>query len=147
MAFQVFVDADACPRPCLKILKRYQKEMGYMLITVASFNHNLDNEHHIIVGNEKDAADLAIVNRLSPGDLVVTQDWGLAALVLGKRAHALSPIGKVYSIDTMDFLLEERSMKAKFRKAGGRTRGPAARTNEDDQRFEKALLRLLTRLR
>ncbi len=146
MNVQVFVDADACPRACLQILKDYQKEYGYRLITVASFNHQIENPEHIIVGNEPDAADLAIINRMASGDLVITQDWGLAALVLGKAGHALAPTGRIYSDDNIDFMLETRAMSGKIRRQGGRTKGPAARNRQDDQRFERSLRKILQRL-
>lgn len=96
-----------------------------------------------MVGKGADAADLAVMNNTSTGDIVVTQDWGLAALVLGKGAFALSPSGRIYSEQNMDFLLEERFLKAKHRRAGGRTKGPAARTNQDDYRFEQSFLKVL----
>jgi len=88
-----------------------------------------------------------VVNNTSRGDIVVTQDWGLAALVLGKGAFAISPSGRIFSEDNIDFLLEERSLKAKFRRAGGRTKGPSARTREDDRRFQESFLLLVKRAR
>ena len=87
-----------------------------------------------------------MVNLSARGDLVVTQDWGLAAMVLGKGAAALSPTGRVFRKETIDFLLEERNLKAKHRRSGGRTRGPKKRTAEDDTRFKKNLYRLLQSL-
>ena len=143
MRGKVLVDADACPRSCMRILSEYQQVYGYRLITVASFNHNIENAEHIVVGSEKDAADLAVINRAQRGDLVVTQDWGLAALVLAKGAKALAPSGRIYTDDKIDFLLEERAIKAKIRRGGGRTRGASARRSADDLRFRRSLLRLL----
>lgn len=143
---KVIVDADACPRSCLDALKQEQGNFNYRLLTVASFNHNINNDDHIIVGNQADAADLAIINQVKKGDLVITQDWGLAALVLGKGGFALSPTGRIYNDANMDFMLEERSVKAKIRRSGGRTRGPSARKSEDDQRFHHSLLTLLKKM-
>lgn len=141
--FKVIVDADACPRACLQILQKHQKISGYRLVTVASVDHHIQNSDHIMVGKGADAADLAVMNNTARGDVVVTQDWGLAALVLGKGALALAPSGRIYSPDNIDFLLEERFLKAKHRRAGGRTKGPSARTNDDNQRFEQNFLKLL----
>lgn len=142
-ARQVIVDADACPRGALRILQRLQPECGYRLITVASFHHRIEGTEHVTVGDAPDEADLAVANRVRPGDIVVTQDWGLAALALAKGARCLSPNGFIYTSDRIDFLLDERHIKAKHRRAGGRTRGPQARTPEDDEAFEQALRRLL----
>lgn len=143
--FKVIVDADACPRSCLQVLQRHKKAWNYRLLTVASIDHRIDNSDHIVVGKGSDAADLAVINNTSKGDIVVTQDWGLAALILGKGALAVSPSGRIYTERNIDFLLEERSLKAKYRRAGGRTKGPSVRTGEDDQKFEKSLLALLGR--
>lgn len=146
MKAKVIVDADACPRSCLTMLKKEQTNYHYRLLTVASFNHQIDNEEHIVVDNGADAADLAIINHTQAGDLVITQDWGLAALVLGKGAFALSPSGRIYTNAKMDFMLEERSLKAKVRRSGGRTKGVSARRKEDDQRFHRAFLSILERM-
>lgn len=140
---KVIVDADACPRSCLSILSREQKRFSYRLITVASFNHKIDNSMHIIVGNEKEAADIAVINQVNREDLVVTQDWGLAALVLAKGGKAIAPSGRIYQDKDIDFLLEERSIKAKIRRSGTRTKGPKARRRQDDDKFHQSLLRIL----
>ena len=146
-SLQVIVDADACPRGAMEILRRLRREYGYQLVTVASFHHDLgrgnDGVEHVTVGDGPDEADLAVVNRTRPGDIVVTHDWGLAALALAKGARCLSPSGHVYTKERIDFLLDERHIKAKLRRAGGRTRGPRARSAGDDERFERALRALL----
>lgn len=183
----IIVDADACPRGAMDVLRRLQREFGYRLVTVASFHHDIgpslnrpgradrpgvggnhqeappagpgaDPDHpdardeagggspdreHVTVGDGPDAADFAVVNRTKAGDIVVTQDWGLAALVLAKGAFCLSPGGREYTPDRIEFQLDERHVKAKHRRGGGRTRGPRARTGADDERFEKTLRRLL----
>jgi uncharacterized protein YaiI (UPF0178 family) len=141
--FKVIVDADACPKSCLQTVKKLARQLGFRVITVASFNHNIDNEEHIIVGNEKDAADLAVVNRTEAGDIVVTQDWGLAALILAKQGRAIAPNGNIYRDSRMDNMLEERSLLAKFRRSGGRTKGPSKRRGEDDARFEANFRRMV----
>lgn len=141
--FKVVVDADACPRACLQVLQKHKKSWNYRLLTIASVDHQINNPDHIVVGKGADAADLAVINNTSRGDIVVTQDWGLAALILGKGALAISPSGRIYSEQNIDFLLQERFLKARHRRAGGRTKGPAARTSQDDQRFEKSFMKLL----
>jgi len=73
------------------------------------------------------------------GDIAVTQDWGLAAMLLGKQVRSLSPAGREYRQETIDFMLEEREVKAKLRRSGGRTKGPRKRTNEDDRNFSERL--------
>lgn len=134
------------------VLRKLRKEYGYRLVTVASFHHNIgagdqDGVEHVTVGDGPDEADLAVVNRTRPGDIVVTQDWGLAALVLGKGARCLTPIGYVFTQERIDFQLDERHVKSKHRRAGGRTKGPRARNAADDEKFERALRKLLEQKR
>ena len=90
-----------------------------------------------------DSADFAIVERLQPGDVVVTQDIGLASMVLGRDAAAIGVRGRVYDKATIDMQLFIRHEEKKVRRAGGRTRGPAAFTNDDRERFKRNLARLL----
>ncbi len=141
---RVIVDADACPKNCLQIIQKLSQTYRYQVITVASFNHQIQGAHHYIVGNESQAADIMVSNLTKPGDIVVTQDWGLAAIVLAKNAKALSPTGRIFETATIDLLLEERNILAKYRRGGGRTKGPSKRSIQDDQNFEKNLLRLVT---
>ena len=140
MPQKVWIDADACPRKAKEILNQLQATIGFELIIVSSFNHSQTGDNLIMVGNEAEATDLAIINRVSPGDLVITQDWGLAALVLSKQAKAVSPKGLIFTADNIDFMLDERSTKAKLRRQGKRTKGPAPRTAADDERFKTAVL-------
>jgi len=137
---KILVDADACPRQVLQICFRQGRKYNIEVWTIASFNHNIASDHHIIVGNSPQEADIKLINSTESGDIVVTQDWGLAAMVLGKGAQCLSPMGRIYKSHSIDFLLEEREIKAKLRRSGGRTKGPKKRTAVDDRRFESSLI-------
>lgn len=141
---RIIIDADACPKSVLEICMRLGKKYAVEVWTVASFAHNIQSENHIIVDSGPQEADLKIINITLKGDIVVTQDWGLASMVLGKWAKCIHPLGKEYQSQTIDFLLEEREAKAKFRRSGGRTKGPAKRLKENDIRFEKCLEKILT---
>lgn len=90
-----------------------------------------------------DSADFAIVERLQPGDVVITQDIGLASMVLGRDAAAIGVRGRVYDKATIDMQLFIRHEEKKVRRAGGRTRGPAAFTDDDRERFKRNLAKLL----
>ncbi len=140
---KILVDADACPRPVLEICIKLGEKHNIEVWTVASFNHSIESDHHFIVGNDPQEADMKIMNLTESGDVVVTGDWGLAAVVLGKGARCLSPAGREFHPDKMEFLLEEREVKARFRRGGGRTKGPKKRTRRDDERFESCLERIL----
>lgn len=140
---KILIDADACPKAVLQICMTYGRQYGIPVWTVASFNHEITSDHHVVVGNSSQEADIKVVNLSEAGDIIVTQDIGLAAMVLGKGAKALGPSGREYSPEAMTSMLEERELKAKYRRSGGRTKGPSKRTREEDQHFESTLLRLL----
>ncbi len=141
---KIIVDADACPKKVLQICLEKGRQYALPVWTVANFNHNIASEHHVIVGNGSQEADLKILNLAQKKDIVVTQDWGLAAMVLGKQAKCLSPDGREFRPDRIGFLLEEREIKAKYRRGGGRTRGPKKRTGENDRRFAAALENIIS---
>jgi len=141
---KIVVDADACPKSALRICAETARQYDVPVWTVASFDHQVESDHHIAVGNDPQETDFKIVNSINNGDVVITQDWGLAAIVLGKGASCLSPMGREFRTEKIDFLLEEREAKARFRRRGGRTRGPKKRVREDDQRFEACLQRILS---
>lgn len=140
---KIIVDADACPKTVLQICLTLGHKYNVPVWTVASFNHNIKSDNHIIVGNAAQEADLKVLNLTEKGDIIITQDWGLAAMALGKKARCLSPHGKEYQPDRIEFLLEERDLKARYRRSGGRTKGPKKRRNENDRQFAVALERLL----
>lgn len=144
----LFIDADACPvtREALRIARRHK----VTVVLVANANQNLaryaekPGVEAIQVSGGRDAADFAIVERLSAGDVVVTQDLGLAAMALGRGAHSISPRGRVHSAVTIDMELAVRHAEQKHRRSGGRTQGPTAFDDEDRERFERALERVLS---
>jgi len=140
---RVLIDADACPKQALAIAKQLCAEKHWKCRTYASYNHQLQGEDHIVVDAEPQAVDIRLANDSRKGDIVVTQDIGLAALILGRGGSTLSPAGKIYRTENISFALEERNEKARYRRGGGRTKGPAARTSEDDQRFAEALRTLM----
>lgn len=92
-----------------------------------------------------DSVDFALVNLVRPGDVVVTQDYGLAAMCLARSALALNQDGMEYTADNIDALLLARHTAKKIRNAGGRLKGPAKRTAAQDEDFSAALVRLLQR--
>ena len=88
--------------------------------------------------------DFALVNLLLPGDVVITQDYGLAAMCLSRRARVLNQDGMEYTDDNIDALLLARHTAKKIRNAGGRLKGSARRKPEQDEAFARSLHRILT---
>ena len=140
---QIFVDADACP--VKEIIVRVAKENNLPVTMIIDSSHELCDHYSTIITVEKakDSVDLVLINRVKSGDIVVTQDYGLAALVLGKSAKAINQNGVVFTNDNIDRLLMERHMGQKIRRGGGRTKGPGKRTREDDERFAKAFREII----
>ncbi len=144
----LFIDADACPvtRDAISIGRRH----GRTVTLVANSTQNLERYtsragvEAIQVSGGRDAADFAVIERLSPGDAVVTQDIGLAAMALGRGAGAISPRGRIFHLATIDAEMAVRHAEQKVRRAGGRTGGPSKFTDEDREHFVEQLERLLT---
>lgn len=140
---KIIIDADACPQTVLKICQKISALYKLRLVTVASFNHEIKNVEHIVVGNASQEADIKIMNIAVAQDIVVTQDWGLAAMLIAKKVQCLSPLGRRFTDLQMDFLLEEREIKAKQRRAGKKTAGPKKRNLSNDSDFEQQMLAII----
>ena len=95
------------------------------------------------VAQGRDAVDLALINLCRPGDLVITQDYGVAAMALGRRCRAIHPSGMRYTQDNIDSLLMSRHLAARARRHGQHLKGSARRTPEDDRRFAGAFEQML----
>ena len=92
-------------------------------------------------------ADYRIVGLIRKGDILITQDYGLASLVLPKRVRVFHQTGKEFSATTIDSLLEQRYQSGRLRKAGLRTRGPKPFTTQDHQNFRQALIQALEQVK
>ena len=136
---KILVDADACPvkEIIVSVARRKQIPVTMLLDT----SHLLTDGYStvIMVDKGRDSADIRLVNLVQPGDIVVTQDFGVAAMALARGAKALNQNGMVYSDGNMDRLLFERALGAKIRRAGGKAGKNRKRSKEDDVSFEKAL--------
>ena len=145
MMFTVYVDADACP--VIRTIETVAKHMNVPVELISDTNHVLSSDYSRvrIIGAGADAVDLALINLLKAGDVVVTQDYGVAALALGKKAYAIHQSGKVFTDDNIGGLLMDRHIARKARMAKGKNhlKGPKKRTVEDDMRFEVAFRKLL----
>ena len=137
------VDADACPVVDLTVREAKARNIPVTLITDTAHVLNRTDAEVITVEKGSDSADFKLVNLVQKGDLVVTQDYGLAAMVLAKGGRAHNQNGMIYSEQNMDTLLFTRHIAKKVRMAGGRTKGPHKRTKEQDEDFLRTLQRML----
>lgn len=140
---KILVDADACP--VKNIIVKIAKQYEIPVIMLIDTSHILDDGYSevITVDKDRDSVDIALVNRTRKGDIVITQDYGLAALALPKGAKVIDQNGMVYSENNIDKLLFERHLAQKVRRSGGRLHGSKKRTRENDERFEVAFRKLL----
>jgi len=145
---QIWVDADACPVAIKEILFRAAKRTGVQLTLVANQYLNVPKSPSIRmvqVATGFDVADNEIVKRCSAGDLVITSDIPLAAEVIDKGAHALSPRGELYSADDIRARLTMRDFMDTLRASGIATGGPPALSQSDKNAFASHLDTLLAR--
>lgn len=142
---RLFVDADACPVTDLAI--RLAGEAGVECILICDTAHVFDREgvQTVIVDKGADSADFALVSRIKAGDIAVTQDYGLAAMCLAKKAVPISQNGFAYDDTNISALLEARHAAKKLRNAGTHLKGPRKRTRAQDEAFENLLRDLLNK--
>ena len=140
---KVLIDGDGCPvvNIAVQLCRRYHTDC----ILLCDTAHRIEREGATTITFDKgrDSVDFALVNRTVPGDIVITQDYGLASMCLAKTDRILHQDGWFYTQDNISGLLEQRHIARKHRAAGGRFKGPAKRTPLQDKAFAEALERLL----
>ena len=143
---RIMIDADGCP--VVRIAVDCAKRRGIEAVIVCDSAHyfDIDGVATITVMKGADSADFRIVNMLSPGDIVVTQDYGLAAMSLARNSRVVNQNGMLYHEGNIDSLLLSRHTARKIRNAGGRLKGPPKRTREQDIAFLETLNRLIDEL-
>jgi uncharacterized protein YaiI (UPF0178 family) len=140
---RILVDADACPVKGIIVREARRRQIPVTMLIDTSHELSDGYSEVITVSKQADSVDYALMNILSRNDIVVTQDFGLAAMVLGKGAKAINQNGLVYTNDNIDSLLMGRYVGQKIRRGGGRTKGPSKRTRVDDERFTQAFSEML----
>ncbi|MBT2731886.1 MULTISPECIES: YaiI/YqxD family protein [Carnobacterium] len=135
---QIYIDADACPVKNIIIEEASAKEIPVTLVT--SISHFSTKEQPpgvetVYVDTGAEAADYRIIKLIKKGDILVTQDYGLASLGLGKGCIVLHHTGYVYTSENIDQLLQSRYLSAMIRKSGKRTKGPKPFTEENRKEF------------
>ena len=142
---QIFVDADACP--VVGIVEKIAKEHNVPVTLLCDTNHVLSSDYSevIVVGAGADAVDYKLISICHKGDIIVSQDYGVAAMALGKGAYAIHQSGKWYTNDNIDQMLMERHLNKKARRSSHKNhiKGPKKRTEEDDERFAQSFEKML----
>ena len=141
---RIIIDGDACPQKVREICEKAAKEFGIELITVVDVDHYIVSDYQVIVVEQgRDSVDYKIVQIFKEGDILVTQDYGLASLVLSKASAVIHIAGFFINKNNIDTLLQSRYISEKVRKQGGKTKGPSKRTRKQDENFKKCLYKVL----
>ena len=139
---QIFVDADACP--VVGIVETIAEKYNISTTLLCDTNHILCSDYSevIVVGAGADAVDYKLISICHKGDVVVSQDYGVAAMALGKGAYAIHQSGKWYTNENIDQMLMERHLNKKARRSSHKNhnhmKGPRKRTEDDDVRFAQS---------
>ena len=144
MALRILIDADGCPVVDETIALATEFSVECLILCDTSHYFSKEGAQTLTFSKGADSVDFALVNLLRPHDIVITQDYGLAAMCLARRARPLSQDGMEYTDMNIDALLLARHTAKKIRTSGGRLRGAAKRTPAQDVAFVAALRRLLT---
>ena len=140
---KVLIDADACP--VINIALSVCRQWGITCILLCDTAHEMhkDGAQTLVFDKGADSVDFALVNRVEPEDIVITQDYGLASMCLAKQARVLHQDGWEYTEYNIQALLFQRHEAKKHRLAGGRVKGPSKRTSQQNKAFEQALQQML----
>ncbi len=140
----ILIDADGCPVVDLTV--RIGRAHGVPVKILCDTEHRIEREgaKTLVFDKGADSVDFALVNRVQPGDIVITQDYGLASMCLARRARVLNQNGLEYTTQNIDGLLARRHENKKLLRAGKHPKGPAKRTKEQDKAFAKALEKTLS---
>ena len=146
MSARVLVDADACP--VKEIIVAQAKRRRIPVVMFIDVNHEIHDGYSevIVVDQGRDSVDFKLIAAVKAGDVVVTQDYGVAAIALSKKARVLHQSGMLFTQSNIDGLLNDRYENQKSRRAGKRACGPKKRTRQEDERFDTAFGNLLDSL-
>jgi len=140
---RILIDADGCPVVDITVKIAKNNNIPCLILCDTSHVFERDGAETITVSKGADSVDFALVNLVRSGDIVITQDYGLAAMCLAKSAAAVSQDGMIYDSNNIGGLLEQRHMAKKIRMAGGRLSGASKRTEAQNQAFENKLREII----
>lgn len=140
---RILIDADGCPVVDLTVSIAFAYQTKCLILCDTSHVFEKSGATTLTFSKGADSVDFALVNLLRPGDIVITQDYGLAAMCLARQARVLNQDGMEYTDENMDSLLLSRHTAKKIRNAGGRLKGPPRRKSSQDEAFSCALRGIL----
>ena len=140
---KIWIDGDGCPvvKETVALAQVYRIPCTILCDTSHMFRSDFADV--MVCDKGADSVDYRLTNLVQPGDLVITQDYGLAAMCLSRKAVPVHQDGFVYTDDNIGVLLEARAFSGKVRRSGGRLKGQKKRTAAQDQAFSQTLSQLL----
>lgn len=142
---QILIDADACP--VIQIAEKVAIKYNIPVTLICDTNHILNSDYSevIVVSAGADAVDYRLINICHKGDIVITQDYGVAAMALAKGAYSIHQSGRWYTNENIDQMLMERHINKKARRTSAKNhiKGPRKRTEEDDKRFAESFEKIV----
>ena len=140
---KILIDGDGCP--VIDIAISVAKKFNIKVVIMCDTSHifNKEGAKTMVFSKGADSVDFALINYLEKEDIVITQDYGLAAMAMNKASYVINQNGMIYNDENIDRLLYSRHISKKIRKSGGKTKGPKKRTKEHDINFEKTLNEIL----
>ena len=140
---RVLIDADACPVVDIAVGLCKEFHIPCLLLCDTAHQIHRSGAETLVFDKGADSVDIALANRTSAGDIVITQDYGVASMCLAKGARILHQDGWEYTQWNIIGLMEQRHIAKKHRMAGGRVKGPSKRTGAQDKAFADAFRQLL----
>ena len=142
---RILIDGDGCPVVDSTVKISVKNNIECFIFCDTSHIFEKAGATTLTFSKGADSVDFALVNRILKGDIVITQDYGLAAMCLAKCAIVLNQNGEEYTEQNIDSMLFSRHTAKKIRQAGGRMKGLSKRNKEQDIKFENTLINIITR--
>ena len=140
---KIYIDGDGCPVVDITIGVAALFKVECVIVCDTSHHFHKEGVRTITVSKGKDSVDFALLNLPNKGDIVITGDYGLAAMCLARGCVAIHQNGLIYTNDNINALLTQRHNNAIIRKGGGRTAKVKKRLPAHDIAFKESLLGVL----
>ena len=144
---KILIDGDGCPVIDIAISVGKKFNMDIIIMCDTSHIFNKEGAKTMVFSKGADSVDFALINTVQKEDIVITQDYGLAAMAINKAKYVINQNGLIYNNENIDRLLYSRHISKKIRNSGGRVKGPKKRTKEDDINFERVLTQICESLK
>lgn len=141
----ILIDGDACPS--IKLIEDTAIKYNIPIIIITDTSHVISSDYSkiIIVDKSNQSTDIRLINETCKNDIVITQDYGVAVMVLAKKAYCITPKGLIFTDENIDSLILNRHINQKLRSEGKRIKGPKKRTNDDDVKLIDSLEKIINR--